>query len=58
MANKIKKEKPIVFNLSLDAANADWIRALRLQKKADAGDKKAKAKLQKLFNTPMVDYAP
>jgi len=41
--------------LTLDAANVDWIRAARLQKKALAGDKEAEKKLQELFDTKMED---
>ena len=37
----------IVFNLSADAGNADWIRAARLKKAGKLEE------LKKLFNTPM-----
>ena len=43
-----------VLNSDADAANADWIRARRLLLKAQQGDREAKAKLQKLFDTKMV----
>ena len=60
---KRKKIKPIttdedgnkVFNLAADAANDDWIRAARLQRKADAGDEEAQKKLDKLKNTDMIE---
>lgn len=57
---KLKKVKPVeidednvIFNIDADEANADWIRAARLLKKANQGDKEAGDKLEKLFNTPM-----
>jgi hypothetical protein len=50
------KDGNIVFNLDADEANADWIRAGRLLKKAQAGDKEAAAKLKKMEETPMRSY--
>lgn len=35
-------------------ADADWIRAARLKKKADAGNKQAAAQLKKMFDTKLV----
>ena len=43
----------LVLDFSADAANADWIRAARLQKRADDGDDKAAKELEKLENTHM-----
>ena len=59
---KLKIVKPIEFDKngepifipSCTAANDNWIRAARLKKKADAGDKAAKQKLKKMHNTKMV----
>lgn len=47
----MKKKK-----IAWDAANDDWLRALRLQKKAEAGDKEAEAKLKELKSTRLVTY--
>lgn len=60
----MKKIKPVetdedgnmVFNLDADEANADWIRAGRLLKKAQAGDEEAAAQLKKMEETPMRSY--
>lgn len=52
------KDGNIVFNLDADEANADWIRAGRLLKKAQAGDKEAAAKLKKMEETPMTFFTP
>lgn len=50
-----EKDGEIILDLCADEANADWIRSLRLQKRADKGDKKAAEELQRRFNTPMED---
>jgi len=44
----------LIINACCTAANADWIRAARLAKKADDGDKEAKKILEELHNTKMV----
>ncbi len=52
----IKRNKDgiaIGFNLASTGANDDWIRSARLARKADNGDKEAKAELEELNNTPM-----
>jgi len=52
----IEKDKNgnLVFNLAADAANADWIRAARLARRAEAGDEEAAKELKRLQETPMV----
>ena len=50
-----KKGEVIGFNLHADAANDDWIRAARLQRKADEGDEEARKKLDELQNTGMYE---
>lgn len=45
----------IYISPSFNLANDDWIRAARLQKKADQGDEEAKKKLAEMENTPMVE---
>lgn len=50
------KDGNITFNLDADEANADWIRAARLLKKAKAGDTEAAAELERLQNTRMKSY--
>lgn len=58
---KLKKVQPVEIDgdtVTLriaDEANADWIRAARLLKKAKKGDKEAGDKLEKLFNTPLYE---
>jgi hypothetical protein len=63
---KLRKIEPVefdpetgemVFNPDADAANADWIRAARLKRKADQGDMEAKKQLDELFNTPMYEIS-
>lgn len=44
-----------VHVLCTDAANADPIRAARLQVSADAGDAEAERELEKLLSTPMYE---
>ncbi|TVQ68350.1 MAG: hypothetical protein EA363_11425 [Balneolaceae bacterium] len=44
-----------VFEVPLSAANDDWMRAGRLKRKADAGDKAAAAELKRMEETPMVE---
>lgn len=53
----ISKNGTVTINLDADAANADWIRASRLQEKAKNGDKKAEKALAILENTPMVEFS-
>ncbi|GEM_PF-3091875 len=43
-----------VYNIDADAANADWIRAARLKRKAEQGDEEAAKELEKRQNTKMV----
>lgn len=45
----------IHINPSFNLANDDWLRAARLQRKADQGDEEAKKKLAEMENTPMVE---
>jgi hypothetical protein len=51
----IDPETNILHITVADAGNDDWIRAARLQRKADAGDKTAAVKLKKLFDTPLYE---
>jgi hypothetical protein len=41
-----------VYDVPMDAANEDWIRAARLQDLADKGDAEAQKKLDELFDAP------
>ena len=50
------KDGTVTFNLYSNAADADWIRAARLKKRAEAGDKEAEKELEELFNTPLYRY--
>jgi len=43
----------IVLNIDCDEANADWLRASRLKKKAEQGDKEAAKELNRMHNTKM-----
>lgn len=57
----MKKIEPIetdkkgqdTINLDCDAANADWIRAARLLKRANGGDEQAREEFRNLEDTPM-----
>ena len=42
----------VILVAGADMANSDWIRAARLQVRAEAGDTAAAAELEHLFNTP------
>ena len=42
-----------VFEVHYSQANDDWIRAGRLKRKADEGDKEAAAELKRMQETPM-----
>ncbi len=44
----------IIERIPYTAASDDWIRAGRLRKKAEAGDKEAAKKLKELENTQMM----
>lgn len=44
----------IIERVPFTAANDDWIRAGRLRKKAEAGDKEAAKKLKEMENTSMM----
>lgn len=44
----------MILDARTDAANLDWIRAARLQAKADQGDQDAKSKLDELQNTEVI----
>lgn len=44
----------LVINAAASESNSDWIRAARLKRKADQGDKKAKEELERMDNTPMM----
>ncbi len=50
-----EKGEIIGFNPNSDAANADWIRAARLKRRADKGDEEARKKLEELQNTSMYE---
>jgi len=43
-----------VFTVRLTEATDDWMRAARLQKKADAGDKAAAAELERMESETLV----
>jgi len=45
----------IIERIPMTAADDDWIRAGRLRKKAEAGDKEAAKKLKEMENTPMME---
>ena len=45
----------IIERIPMTAANDDWIRAGRLWKKAEAGDKEAAKKLKEMENTQMME---
>lgn len=44
-----------VGTIRLTEATDDWLRAARLQKKADAGDKEAAAELERMEATPLTE---
>ncbi len=44
----------IIERIPMTAADDDWIRAGRLRKKAEAGDKEAAKKLEEMENTQMM----
>ncbi len=44
----------IIERIPMRAADDDWIRAGRLRKKAEAGDKEAAKKLKEMDNTQMM----
>ena len=44
----------IIMRVPLTAANDDWIRAARLKKKAEAGDKEVAKKLKEMESTQMM----
>ena len=46
----------IIEEIPMTAASDDWIRAGRLRKKAEEGDKEAAEELRKMENTPMYYY--
>ena len=46
----------IIEEIPMTAADDDWIRAGRLRKKAEEGDKEAAEELRKMENTPMYYY--
>lgn len=43
----------IIERIPMTAADADWIRAARLKRKADKGDKEAAEKLKEMESTQM-----
>jgi hypothetical protein len=45
----------IIERIPMTAAHDDWIRAGRLRKKAEAGDKEAAKKLEDMENTQMME---
>lgn len=45
----------IIKRIPMTAADDDWIRAARLKKKADAGDKEAAKKQKEMENTQMME---
>lgn len=47
-----EKKQKFILNMACTALNDDWIRAARLQKKADAGDKVAQKELERLDLIP------
>lgn len=51
---KSSQDHPVVYDARTDGANLYWIRAARLQAKADQGDRDAKRKLDELQNTEVV----
>ncbi len=51
-------EKDGTINIGCTLANDDWIRAHRLKKRAEQGDKEAEKELEKMHNTRMVRYVP
>jgi hypothetical protein len=44
-----------VINLDSTEADADWLRAARLKKRADAGDEAAKLEFERMGRTPMFE---
>jgi len=46
----------IIEEIPMTAADDDWIRAGRLRKKAEAGDKEAAKKLKEMENTQMIEW--
>jgi hypothetical protein len=42
------------YQVPIDAANEDWIRSSRLQKRADEGDEEARRELEVLFDTLVI----
>ena len=45
----------LIINADSDEANADWIRAARLLKAAEAGDKEAAKELARRLKSPMYE---
>ena len=46
-------DNTVYINTDSDGANADWLRAKRLQKKAEQGDEEAAEELEDLYETEM-----
>ena len=53
----VDREGNYTFNLSADGANQDWIRAERIQKKAEDGDADAKEELETLRSETVFERA-
>jgi hypothetical protein len=51
----VTPEGRVIVDICGTADNADWIRAARLLRKAQAGDKEAAAQLEEMENTPMYE---
>jgi|GEM_PF-3095850 hypothetical protein len=50
-----KDDGTLVINMDSTELDADWLRAARLQEKADRGDVEAARELERMANTPMYE---
>lgn len=48
-----EKDGKLVIDLDATAADADWMRAGRLRRRAEAGDEEARKELEVMENTPL-----
>ena len=53
--NTIKEENGNVFRIE-ELANDDWIRAARLRKRAEQGDRRAAQKLEQMYESTLMVY--
>jgi hypothetical protein len=57
LENGREMKKKVVLDFTQTEADVDWLRAARLKKAADKGDKEAAAELRRMEETKMTKYA-